>query len=216
MTSFLLKEDTGYILQETNDKIILQEGTSPSASISPSSSLSPSASFSASISPSPSEGYRLYSRGIIANGRYKYGGENGVRWTYGKHLRYGGRTGPDVDDSDMDHTYTEQEEVDVETVDNIFVGQTGALVYMVHLFKTFVDTKNYCSIAWVGQSSLEPTLSTVYLQIYNYTTALWETIDSNSKASYDESFELEDRITDLTDYKNASNVISCRVYQLAL
>jgi hypothetical protein len=237
MTDYLLLEINNYILQENGDKIILQEGTSispsgsisPSASVSPSISMSPSssvsaskspsASFSPSISesPSPSEGYSLYSRGTIDQPyRYKYGGISGIRYKYGQHLRYGGTLGIVVDDTDLSHIYTEQEETEVATVDTNWVGQPGSMVYMLHKFKSFVDDRQYCSVEWMGKSTLAPSLSAVYLQIYNRTTGLWDTLDTNNTSDEDLDFELEGRVPNLTNYKNISNVISCRVYQLAI
>ena len=55
--------------------------------------------------------------------------------------------------------------------------------------------------------------STVYLQIYNRDTTTWETLNSNSTASVNTDFSLIGYVADLTNYKDASNVISCRIYQ---
>lgn len=231
--SFLKTEDDNYLLTEAlteeSNKIVLQEGSSPSPSLSPSASVSlsvspsssispsPSTSPSSSASPSPSFGYSLYSRGTIGPAvRYLYGGVAGIRYTYGQHLRYGGTTGITVDDSDLDTLYTDQEETKVSAIDSDWVGQEGALVYMLHQFKSFVGDHAFCTLEWVGKSTLPPTLSTVYFQVYNKTTGLWETFDSNTTSDEDLDFELEARIPDTTNYKGSNSTISCRVYQLAI
>ena len=87
---------------------------------------------------------------------------------------------------------------------------------MIHQFKSFVGSQTYALIEWEGKSDLAPTESTVYLQIYNTNTSTWETIDSDSTSDAEIDFELEGIKTDLTNYKDGSNVVSCRVYQLAI
>jgi len=85
---------------------------------------------------------------------------------------------------------------------------------------------------WYGQTDVDPAISYVYLQIYNYNTDEWEVIDqvSDSYASditdyADEyayyvspgantDFSLLDDIDDLTNYLGPGNIVTCRVYQL--
>lgn len=181
---------------------------SPSASRSPSSSLSPSASashsispsssFSSSISPSPSQGYALYTRGsyvALPN-----------------------------DDADLTTTYSEIEVNYVETPandrvpddDTTLVGQPGANAYMVHQFKSFVGSNTSCGIELVAESSLPPSQSTVYLQIFNRNTGVWDTLDSNSTYPAEILFELKAKYVDLTNYKDGANLISVRIWQLAI
>jgi len=210
MASYLKLENNDYLLLETGDKIVLQEGTSASfsASLSPSvtrsASLSPSvtrsASLSASLSPSestspslseslsPSVGYELITRGddaILPNNA-----------------------------DNLETTYTDDEEEDIEKRDNVYVGQTGTLQYMMHQIKVFIGTETFCSVEWEGKSTLAPSDSTVYLQVFNETTSAWETVDSNSTASYDTNFELSGKIPNVTDYVS-SDVITFRIYQFA-
>lgn len=173
---------------------------SPSSSISPSSSTSPSSSASASISPSssvsrsvspsPSAGYSLYSRGDEAS--------------------------LPANTNDLQTTYTDDEEANVATRNDIYIEQEAALQYMIHQFKDFVGSQTECSVQWEGKSDLAPNLSAVYLEIYNRNTSAWEQLDSDNTAGADVDFELEGKIADLTNYKDVSNVITCRVYQLAI
>ena len=198
---YLLNEDGTYLLLETGDRIILQIGTSASLSQSVSPSLSPSfspslsvslsSSISISLSPSlsPSEGFAVYTRGD----------ENSL---------------PD-NNNDLETLYTDQEETNILNRDGVMVGQTGTLQYMIHQFKNFIGETTFCNIEWQGQSTLAPSVTPVYLQIWNYLTNQWETIDSNSTAYVDTDFELSASMGDLTNYKNSSNIITCRVYQFA-
>jgi len=68
-------------------------------------------------------------------------------------------------------------------------------------------------LTWDGQTNVACTVATVYLQIYNRITQAWETVDSDALSGADNDFELYAEIADLTNYKDGSNVISCRVYQ---
>jgi hypothetical protein len=168
----------------------ISESASPSVSASASISLSPSLSASLSPSLSPSEGYQVYTKGDYA--------------------------GLPADDTDLENAYTEQQETDVATSNDVRVGQTGTLQYMIHQYKDFVGDESYCTIEWEGQTSLAPSSSTVYLQIYNRNTSEWVTVDSDDFSSVDTDFVLTANIPDLTDYKDGAGIISCRVYQLAV
>jgi hypothetical protein len=121
-----------------------------------------------------------------------------------------------ANDNDLEVGYTAQDETDVATSNNVRVGQTATLQYMIHQFKDFVGANTYCSVEWEGQTSLAPNLSTVYLQIYNRTSGLWEDLDTDNASAPDTDFILTANIPDLTDYKDASGIISCRIYQLAI
>jgi hypothetical protein len=155
-----------------------------------SESLSESLSISLSPSLSPSEGFSNYTRGNYAD--------------------------LPSDDTDLETDYSAQDLLDVADKDDVRVAQTATQEYMVHQFKDFVGDNASCTLEWEGQSSLAPTSSTVYLQIYNRDTSEWNTIDSDNTSNADTDFTLTANIADLTDYKDASNVISCRIYQLAL
>jgi len=167
---------------------------SPSASKSPSSSVSPSvspsSSVSASISPSPSTGYEGYSRG-----------------------EYGALP---TNDDDLSTLYNTQEYEDVSETDSVYVEQEGTLMYMLHEFKNFISDVPYCTVEWEGKTDLDLSASTCYLQVYNHDSDEWETVDSKNSGSVDTNFILTADIADTTDYKDTRNVITCRVYQLAI
>lgn len=165
--------------------------SSISPSISPSSSISPSNSPSLSPSASPSPGWAGYSR-----------------------MEY--ETLPTNDD-DLDILYTEDDYGKVSYIDNIYVDQSADPEnYSIHLFKDFVNIANTCNIECSLKTNLNPMWSTVYLQIFNRNTNEWETIDYNDSPDVDINFILESFISDLSNYKDGNNVVSCRIYQLAV
>jgi len=109
-----------------------------------------------------------------------------------------------------------QDKADVATKNDVRVAQTGAAEYMIHQYKDFVGAETSCLLECELQTSLDPSSSTVYLQIYNHNTTTWDTVDSDNSSLPDTDFILTASIADLTNYKDGTNVISCRVYQQAL
>jgi hypothetical protein len=157
-----------------------------SSSVSPSASISPS--ISASISPSPSPDWKGYTRGNYAE--------------------------LPADDTDLENTYTETDYTNASSDNNVWVEQPASGEYSIHQFKDYISVGN-ATFTWVGKSSLAPTTSAVYLQIYNQITTEWEQLDVNNSSSVDTNFTLTNSVADLANYKNGG-VISCRVYQEAL
>lgn len=109
-----------------------------------------------------------------------------------------------VNDDDLETNYSEQEVIDVSTKNDVRVGQTGTSEYMVHQYKNFVGSNMWCNLEWEGQSTFAPLSSTVYLQIYNRNTSVWDTVDSDNSVNADIDFALLVNIADLTNYKNIS------------
>jgi len=121
-----------------------------------------------------------------------------------------------LNDNDLSTPYSVQDYVDVSTIDDIFVSQNATLEYAIHQFKDFAALTNKCTIKWVGQSNCSPVFSTVYLQIYNRTSGLWETIASDNFSAMNTNFNLLAAILDLSDYKDVNMVVSCRIFQLSI
>ena len=119
-----------------------------------------------------------------------------------------------TDDTDLETAYSAQDYLDVDAKDDVRVAQTATSQYAIHQFKDYVGAANTCILEWEGQSSLAPSSSVVTLQIYNRNTTSWETVDSDNSSAADTDFILTSSIADLTDYKDGSGVISCRVWQL--
>ncbi len=179
------------LLAPTNS-ISSSPSSSPSTSISSSISSSPSTSISSSISSSPSSspspGYELYSRQQRA-------------------------TLP-TDTTDLTTVYTTQDYLDVNASDDIRVAQVGSSGYVLHQFKDYI-VGNLATFRWEGQTNYDPTLSPVVLQIFNTNTDTWETIDTDNSSAIDTDFILTANVPDLTDYKEVSGLVACRVYQSA-
>jgi hypothetical protein len=117
---------------------------------------------------------------------------------------------------DLENAYSAQDYTDVSTKNDVRVGQTATSQYTIHQFKDDVGAVSSCTLEWEGQTNESPTLSTVYLQIFNRNTPAWETVDTDNSSAEDTDFILTAYIADLTNYKDASNIVVSRVYQLDL
>jgi hypothetical protein len=139
-----------------------------------------------------------------------------------------------LNDTDLENTYSVQDYLDVAVLDTDRVNQSATGEYAIHQYKDYLSTEIRCIIRWEGQTDVAPALSPVYLQIYNRNTNVWDTIDQNptlygatfspygAETPYyggrnaDTDFVLTADLSNITNYKDANNMISCRVYQLAI
>ena len=120
-----------------------------------------------------------------------------------------------ADDSQLETDYIPQDYLDVDTKNNVRVAQTApAQLYAIHQFKDYIGASSAVNLEWEGQTNQSCTLSPVVLQIYNRNTPAWENVDSDNTTLHDIDFVLSGNIPDTTNYVDASDVISCRVYQL--
>ena len=118
-----------------------------------------------------------------------------------------------TDDADLSVDYTEQDYTDVSTHNEVRVDRIAATTeYAIHQFRNYAGDYTTCTMLAELRSSRAPSSSTVYLQIYNYNGAVWETVDFDNTHAADTDFELTAHMTDLTNYKNNS-IVTCRIYQ---
>ncbi len=120
-----------------------------------------------------------------------------------------------ADDNDLETIFGGIDYEKVKYVDSIFVDQTAQGQYGIFLFKNQnINSTDQFTPAWTGQSDLAPSSSTVYLQVYNRTSGLWETLASNNTSAANVSFTLTGTISsNLNNYYDVNKWVSCRVYQ---
>lgn len=164
---------------------------SPTVSLSESASisLSPSSSESASISPSQPPGSGLFSRESL-------------------------NTLPN-NKEDLNILYGEEDEEAVSKDDDIRVPVTGNDFYLAHQFRVINNSnKDVIRVKVNLQSTLAPTSSPVYLQIWNVTTSSWQTLDSDNTSPVNTDFDLVGvRSTNLDSYYDNDLEVAFRVYQ---
>jgi hypothetical protein len=176
-----------------------------SISLSPSSSISSSPSIISSISSSPSSSISLSpSSSLSASPSAGYEG-----YTRGEYVALPG------DDTDLTTAYSAQDYIDVNTDNDVRVGQEATGNYAIHEYKDYAGSQNSMTITWNGQTNVSCTTSPVLIQIYNRNTTIWDTVITNNTASADTDFDMIIYVSDLTNYKDVNGVTSCRIYQLA-
>jgi len=125
---------------------------------------------------------------------------------------------PEENDDDLLIAFTAQDEADVAAHDYEYVAQPATInQYAVFLFKDqHTNNTDKFKPTWIGMADHAPSISTVYLQVFNRTFLRWDTIDSNSTAGSREEFTLTSWVdTNLDQYYDSRCVVSCRVYQEA-
>lgn len=119
------------------------------------------------------------------------------------------------DDTDLEHAFTSQDYADVSADDTVRVVEEAFVLYGLFLFKD-KNTNNTdgITVVWNGQSNVAPSLFPVTLQIFNRISGLWETLDTDNSSNADTDFDLNgSQTTNLSNYYDINDWISCRVYQ---
>lgn len=118
-----------------------------------------------------------------------------------------------TDNADLTTAYSAQDYADVSSDNDVRVAISDSAKFVVHQYKNFVGTNTSCDLHWQGQTDLAPAIATVTLQIYNQSTPAWETVATNNSASAGADFDMNYHIVSLTNYRDADNVLSSRIYQ---
>jgi hypothetical protein len=121
-------------------------------------------------------------------------------------------------DSNLSTLFTSTGYSNVATENSVFEDQVATDQYSIQQFKNKGNAvTDNINVSWIGKTSIAPSASTVYLQIYNRNSGLWETLSSNNSSSANTAFTLTgSKTSSLTNYYDGSNWVSCRVYQLAV
>lgn len=123
-------------------------------------------------------------------------------------------------DANLDILFTDPEYVDVSADDDIYVQQCARDTldpYSIFLWKNKHDKDtDVIVVQCVAKASIAPSVSAVFLQIYNRNSGLWETLDSDNATAADTEFTLSGtQSINLGDYYDAEFWVACRVYQEA-
>jgi len=110
--------------------------------------------------------------------------------------------------------YTKAEVVNVSSDNSVYTDVTGNQ-YLLHMYeRTNTNSTDQISATWNGKTTLAPSASTVYLQIWNKTSSSWETLASDNTTAANTDFTLTGSITSsLSDYYQTGNKVVFRVYQ---
>lgn len=136
-----------------------------------------------------------------------------------EYLNYTRENSATLDTSDvgLPTVSTYDDFIKVNTDDDTFLDLEGSQVYFKYLFKKNnhnTDNTNPFTVTWSGKSTVAPSTSTVYLQVFNRDSQEWETIDSDNSTGANTKFTLTASVTEsVGNYYDENYLISCRVYQ---
>lgn len=116
--------------------------------------------------------------------------------------------------ADLDTPYQAADYGTVAADDSTYVTQNGSNYLLQEFDYEASSNTQAVTITWNGNVSTAASTATVYLQIWNNTTGLWETLASNSTAAANTDFTLSGiRNTSISSYYAAGNIVTARVYQ---
>ena len=119
-----------------------------------------------------------------------------------------------TNDIQLSTLFEEADYIKVSLDDGQYVNQNITSTYATFLFKNQNPTQQETTIKWNGQSNLAPSISTIYLQIYNRTSGEWEELDHDDTTDANTDFDLDGSISaNLGNYFNVDGWIACRIYQ---
>jgi len=114
-----------------------------------------------------------------------------------------------TDDDDLINIFTSGTTIS----DDVRVSQAGT-DYVIFQFKEQnTDNSKTIVINWEGQSDIAPSVSPVYIQIYNYNKSEWENVLSDWVSGVGADFNIKGRMNINSKYYDSNFYITCRVYQ---
>jgi len=125
-----------------------------------------------------------------------------------------------TDDSGLETAFICTEYPKVETDNNIYVQQCARDTldpYSIFVWKDQHNNNTDVIISTcILKASIAPSISTIYLQIYNRNSSSWETLDSDSITAADTELTLSgNQSSDLSYYYDGSLQVIHRIYQKA-
>jgi len=129
----------------------------------------------------------------------------------------GGYSTLPTDDNGLENDFAFYEYGYVSAVDGNYSDQTTTNEYSLFVFREQnTNSVDEIAVSWTGKSSLSPTSEKIYLEIYNYVTATWDTLDIDNTTAADTNLTLSGSVTDgQQDYYGTGNWFACRIRQLA-
>lgn len=117
-------------------------------------------------------------------------------------------------DNLLANSYNDTDRSAIATNDDVFKDLTGSGFLIEQGWVYHTNNVDEINLSWSGKTTLAPSASTVYLQIYNHNSSSWTTLDFDSATAADTEFTLSGSQTDnLSQYYDTDNRVAVRVYQ---
>lgn len=103
---------------------------------------------------------------------------------------------------------------DVSVDDGDYFIESGAEYLIREYKKDWTNNTDIITFTWKGRSTISSQASPIFIQIYNVTTGLWETLARETRVPADTDFQARvTQSTNLSNYYDASNIVTFRSYQ---
>lgn len=121
---------------------------------------------------------------------------------------------PPSTSADLSAAFTSPQYGDVAVDDGDYWIETGSQYVTAYYKKIWTNSTDSPSFTWRGRSTLSPQMSTVYLQIYNFNSSAWETLDTETSQPADTDFVMTGtQSANVSNYYNTRNIVAFRIYQ---
>jgi len=121
-----------------------------------------------------------------------------------------------TNDDDLETAYSASDYTDVSSHNETYVDQTGQLQHMIHEFKDYVGSEPNCRLTAILQTDLDTALSHLYLDIYNYHDSEWNNLAEENDVGADTDITFDVIVSDLSNFKDGSDMMCCRIRQEAI
>lgn len=102
----------------------------------------------------------------------------------------------------------------LSTDDGDYFIQRGSKFTALHFQRQATSNTQNINIIWKGRSTESSIVSPIYLQVFNLNSAQWETLDYDNTKPADTDYILWFNITsNLSNYYDSTNQVTCRIYQ---
>lgn len=114
----------------------------------------------------------------------------------------------------MQNDLTAAQVSNVTTDDGGYFIQRGSEFVALHFQRWSPSVADSINIMWKGRSTESSIVSPIYLQVYNITSAQWETVDYDNTKLGDTDYILwGSPASAVSNYYDSNNQVSCRIYQ---
>ena len=154
--------------------------------------------------------------GGLSLGSSSFGGLQAPALSLTSRYSRGGYSTLPTNDNGLENDFAFYEYGYVSAVDGNYSEQTTTNEYSLFVFREkHTNSIDEIAVSWTGKSSLATTTEKVYLEIYNYATATWDTLDINNTVAANIDFTLSGSVTDgQQDYYGTGDWFTCRIRQL--
>ena len=128
---------------------------------------------------------------------------------------YGGVTSLPTNDADAPNVFAAADYTSVAAVNSVYQLGLSTLTYNILVIKQAGATNTAgIALTWTGKSSRAGSVATIKLQIYNYNTAAWVDLATNSTVAANTDFTLSaTQSTSLSNFYAGGNLVTARIIQ---